>query len=270
METLLANVVVYLDGILITGSTDEEHLGTLEEILTRLGLCLKKSKCAFMADSVTYLGHKIDANGLHPVEKKLEAVQRAPKPHNVSELKSYLGLLTYYRKFLPNLATTLASLYKLLRGSVQWHWSGEQDKAFEASKKLLTASQLLVHFDLNKKLVLSCDASAYGIGAVLAHQFPDGSEQPIGFVSRTLSSAERNYSQIEREGLACAFGVKKFHSYIFGHPFTLITDHKPLITLFNEHRAIPTHASIRIQRWTLTLAMYMTNTDPVCTKRMAE
>ena len=262
METLLqgiANVVVYLDDILITGSTDEEHLGTLEEVLTRMeqaGLRLKKSKCAFMVDSVTYLGHKIDANGLHPVEKKLEAVQRAPKPRNVSELKSYLGLLTYYGKFLPNLATTLAPLYKLLRGSVQWHWSGEQDKAFEASKKLLTTSQLLVHFDPNKKLVLSCGASAYGIGAVLAHQFPDGSEQPIGFVSRTLSSAERNYSQIEREGLACVFGVKKFHSYIFGHPFTLITDHKPLITLFNEHRAIPTHAAARIQRWALTLAMY--------------
>ena len=214
METLLqgiANVVVYLDDILITGPTDDEHLKTVEEVLTRMeqtGLHLKKSKCVLMADSVTYLGHRIDANGLHPVKKKLEAVQRAPKPCNVSELKSYMGLLTYYGKFLPNLATTLAPLYKLSRGSVQWHWSREQDEAFEASKQLSTALQLLVHFDPNQKLMLSCDASAYGIGTVSAHQFPDGSEQPIGFVSRTLSPAKRNYSQIEREGLACVFGVK--------------------------------------------------------------
>ena len=128
METLLqgiANAVVYLDDILITGPTDEAHLKTLGEVLTKLeqaGLRLKKSKCVFMADSVTYLGHRIDADGLHPVPKKLEAMQCAPKPRNVSELKSYLmGLLTYYGKFLPNLATTLAPLYKLLKASARWH-----------------------------------------------------------------------------------------------------------------------------------------------------
>ena len=262
METLLqgiANAVVYLDDILITGPTDEAHLKTLGEVLTKLeqaGLRLKKSKCVFMADSVTYLGHRIDADGLHPVPKKLEAVQCAPKPHNVSELKSYLGLLTYYGKFLPNLATTLALLYKLLKASARWHWSSEQDEGFEASKKLLTSSQLLAHFDSHKKLVLSYDASVYGIGAVLAHQFTDGSEQPVSFVSRTLSQVERNYSQIEREGLACVFGIKKFHFYLFGHSFTLITDHKLLVSLFNEHRSVPAHASARIQRWALTLAMY--------------
>ena len=131
METLLqgiANAVVYLDDILITGPTDEAHLKTLGEVLTKLeqaGLRLKKSKCVFMADSVTYLGHRIDADGLRPVPKKLEAVQCAPKPHNVSELKSYLGLLTYYGKFLPNLSITLALLYKLLKASARWHWSSE-------------------------------------------------------------------------------------------------------------------------------------------------
>ena len=136
-----------------------------------------------------------------------------------------MGLLTYYGKFLPNLATTLAPLYKLLKAFACWHWSLEQDEAFEASKKLLTSSPLFMHLDPHKTLVLSCYASAYGIGAVLAHQFSDGSKQPIGFVSCTLSQAERNYSQIEREGLAYVFGIKKFHSYLFEHSFTLITDH---------------------------------------------
>ena len=240
MENLLQglpNVVVYLDDILITGPTEQEHLQALEEVLRRLdkaGLRLKRSKCLFMSPSVVYLGHKIDSQGLHPVAEKVKAVQDAPKPRNVSELKSYLGLLSYYGKFLPNLATTLAPLYALLRASARWQWTAKQEDAFRASKRLLTSSQVLVHFDPRLDLVLSCDASAYGIGAVLSHRMPDGAEKPIGFISRTLSPAERNYSQIEKEGLACVFGVKRFHSYLYGHPFTLITDHKPLLSLFNE------------------------------------
>ena len=209
-----------------------------------------------MAPSVVYLGHRIDAQGLHPLAEKVKAIQEAPKPNNVSELKAYLGLLSYYSKFLPNLSTTLAPLYSLLRASTRWHWTAEQEEAFKASKHLLTSSQVLVHFDPKLDIVLSCDASAYGIGAVLSHRMPDGSEKPVGFVSRTLSAAEKNYSQIEKEGLACVFGVKRFHSYLYGHSFTLITDHKPLLSLFNAQQAIPPQASARIQRWALTFAMY--------------
>ena len=103
----------------------------------------------------------------------------------------------------------------------------EQNKIFSASKELLTSSRLLVHFDPKLSLTLACDASAYGLGAVLAHKYLDGSERPIGYASRSLSRAEKNYSQIEKESLACVFGINKFHSYILGHSFNLITDHKP-------------------------------------------
>ena len=119
--------------------------------------------------------------------EKVKAIQDAPQPRNVTELKSYLGLLTYYSRFLPNLSNTLAPLYKLLKRTVQWRWIEQQEKAFTESKKLLLSSQLLVHFDPTLEIQLACDASAYGIGAVLSHKMPDGSEKPVGFVFRTLS-----------------------------------------------------------------------------------
>ena len=117
-----------------------------------------------------------------------------------------------------------------------WKWTSAQDKAFNESKELLTSSKLLVHFDSKLPLLLACDASAYGIGAVLAHGMPDGSEKPIGYASHTLNSAERNYSQLEKEGLSLVFGIKRFYSYLFGHLFTLITDHKPLLGLLDSEK----------------------------------
>ena len=186
----------------------------------------------------------------------MEALHEFPSPQNVAALKSYLGLLSYYSRFLPNLSTTLAPLYLLLKDGVRWQWTLDQAAAFEESKKLLQKSSFLVHFDPTLKIILACDASAYGIGAVLSHQMPVGSEKPVGFASRTLTKAEQNYSQIDKEALACVFGVQKFRSYLYGHHFTLQTDHKPLLTLFNENKAIPPQASGRIQRWALTLASF--------------
>jgi len=110
----------------------------------------------FMSESVNYLGHRIDQEGLHPTEEKLEAIRDAPKPRNVTELRSYLGLLTYYSKFLPNLASTLNPLYRLLLKSSPWHWGNREQKAFEASKQLLLSSQLLAHYDPQHALVLAC------------------------------------------------------------------------------------------------------------------
>ena len=262
MDNLLAGipgVAVYLDDILVTGVTEQEHLKSLEEVLRRLGqsgLRVKKKKCLFMVPSVSYLGHKIDADGLHPLPDKLQVVKAAPTPTNVSELKSYLGLLTYYGKFLPNLSTHLEPLYRLLAKDSKWKWTKVQEKAFEESKNLLQSSQLLVHFNPELQLILACDASAFGIGAVLAHRMPDGYEKPIGYASRTLNKAERNYSQLEKEGLLCVFGVKHFYSYLFGHPFELVTDHKPLLGLLGENKPTSPQASARIRRWALYLSMF--------------
>ena len=262
MENLLKGipgVTVYLDDVLVTGGNEEKHLSALEEVLRRMseaGLRLRRDKCMFVAASVVYLGHRIDKYGLHPVAEKVQASQEVPTPTNVSELKSYLGLLSYYSRFLPNLSTLLAPLYKLLRHNQPWKWTSAREKAFRESKQLMLKSQLLVHFNPNLEIVLACDASAYGVGAVLSHRMPDGQEKPVGFVSRTLTDAEKNYSQIEKEGLACVFGVQRFHDYVYGHTFTLQTDHKPLQSLFNEQKLVPPQASARIQRWALKLAAY--------------
>ena len=255
----LTHTVVYIDDILVTGKDDATHSRNLKVVLSRLeeaGLKLQKSKCSFMAPAVTFLGFKVDAEGVHPVREKVKAIEEAPAPKNVQELKAYLGLLNYYHKFLPNLSSEIAPLYALLKAETKWKWNTQEVKAFQRSKDLLLSSQLLVHFDPDKELILACDASGYGIGAVLAHRMPDKTEKPIGYVSRTLSTAEQNYSQIEKEALACVFAVKRFHSYLLGHHFSLVTDHKPLLSLFNERKAVPTQASARIQRWALTLAMY--------------
>ena len=176
IESLLQGingVVVYLDDILITGDSEEAHLKALDEVLSRLdraGLRVKRSKCEFMRPSVTYLGHRIDANGLHTLHERVRAVQDAPAPTSVSGLKSYLGMLTYYSKFLPNLSTTLHPLYQLLRKDVPWRWGHAEAKAFVAAKELLTSSGCLTHFDSSVPLTLACDASSYGLGAVLTQQ----------------------------------------------------------------------------------------------------
>ena len=135
METLLQaipGVVVYLDDILITGRNEQEHLSNLDKVLTNLeeaGLRLNKDKCRFMQAEVVYLGHVIDRTGLHPDKGRIQAITEAPTPQNVTELKAYLGLLSYYGKFLQNLSTVQAPLHRLLRKGVKWNWSCEQERA---------------------------------------------------------------------------------------------------------------------------------------------
>ena len=164
MEQLLRGipgVAVYIDDILVTGSTEADHLRSLEEVLKHLnsaGLRAKKHKCHFMQPQVSFLGHLIDKEGLHPIPAKVKAIQDTPKPKNVAQLKSYLGLLTYYEKFLPNLSTVLAPLYHLLKKSTRWTWSADLEQAFMKSKDLLLSSKLLVHFNPSLPLVLACDA----------------------------------------------------------------------------------------------------------------
>ena len=210
----------------------------------------------FAASTVEYLGHRISQNGVQPTEGKVQAITEAPVPRNVSELKAFLGLLNYYGKFLPSLPTVLHPLYSLLQKTSKWSWNKEQEKSFQAAKDLLKSPNVLTHYSSQLELVLTCDASPYGVGAVLAHRVEGGVEHPIAFASRTLSKTEQRYSQLDKEALAVLFGVRKFHQYVGGRKFEINTDHKPLMYLFGENRSISHLSSPRIQRWSLILAGY--------------
>lgn len=166
----------------------------------------------------------MDSTGLRPLSNKVEALHKASAPRNVTELKANLGLLNYYHKFLPNLSALLAPLHCLLRKSMKWHWGSEQCEVFEKSKQLIQSSEVLVHYDTQKDLIMACDASPYGVGAVLSNQMEAGKVRPISFMSRTLTPAERNYSQLNKKGLAVIFVIQCFHKYLFGRKFTICTN----------------------------------------------
>ena len=244
-----------MDDIFITGASEEEHLQNLSAVLSRLqeaGLRLKKSKCYFMADSVEYLGRVIDSEGLHPTKAKVLAVQNAPVPQDLTQLKSFLGLINYYRKFLPDLCSMLAPLNVLLQEGSKWTWTETQQTAFDKAKKLLQSSVVLAHCDSSKQLVLGCDTSPYKIVSVLSQYQEDGIVKPVAFALRSLSKAEKNYSHFETEGLAVIFSVKNFQQYLYGHHFMILSNHQPLRQLFSETKAVPSMASGRIQCWALT------------------
>ncbi|KAL9950577.1 hypothetical protein ACROYT_G043093 [Oculina patagonica] len=265
-------VVCRVDDILISGKNDQDHLDHLNEVLERLGsagLRLKLSKCKFMQPTVEYLGYRIDAQGIHAIEKKVEAIREAPAPENQHQLRSFLGMINYYSKFISNYSTITHPLNELLKDGVEWKWSEDQQRSFNQLKDKLSNAPVLTHFSETLPLKLDTDASQYGIGAVISHVLPSGEERPIAYASRTLSKSERNYAQIEKEALSIIFGVKKFHQYLYGRKFLLVTDHKPLTTLLGPKSGIPTLAAARLQRWALLLAAYQYDIEYRSTEKHA-
>ncbi|XP_039757370.1 uncharacterized protein K02A2.6-like [Pararge aegeria] len=261
LEALFADlpkVGVFLDDIIITGQNSAEHLDNLHKVFDRLqssGLRVKKEKCNFFAESVSYLGHVISKTGVHTCPDKIKAIVKTPAPTNVSELRAFIGLIMYYSKFIKNVSTVMAPLYSLLKAGVAFEWSRECENAFAMVKKQLVSSDVLVHYSIDLPLILTTDASSVGIGAVISQLTAEG-ERPVAFSSRSLSSSERAYSQIDREALSIVFGVRKFHQYLYGRKFTLRTDHKPLTFIFGNKVGIPVMAASRLQRWAVLLSGY--------------
>lgn len=267
----IPNVEVFLDDVIICGKSTEEHLAALEAVFSKLhsnGLKLKGSKCVFLVDEVRYLGYVIGKDGIKTDPSKIEAIVNIHRPMDVKQLRSFLGIVNFYGKFVRNMSARLVPLYRLLQKGKEWSWSTECESAFIEIKKLLSSTETLAYYDPSKPLIVTCDASPYGVGGVLSQLGADGRcERPIAYASRTLTDAEKNYSQIHREALGIIFSVNKFHQYLYGRRFTLRTDHKPLVSIFGPNTGIPTMVASRMQRWAVILSAYSYDIEYVRTDR---
>jgi ribosome assembly protein YihI (activator of Der GTPase) len=242
-------VKCFFDDILVQGSDEFQLLYRLQKVLARLkenNLKVNKDKCNFFQKCINYLGHTIDKEGLHKNKEKVEAILKTERPKDVNELRFFLGLAHYYNKFISNLATITYPLNELLKKHKRFIWSDKCERSFKKIKQEITSNTTLVHFDPAKPITLATDASPFGLGAVLSHKFPDGSERPIAFASRTLTYSEKNYSQIDKEATAIYWALKKFYHYCYGRKFTLITDHKPLTSIFHPHKTLPAMSTMRL------------------------
>ena len=238
MELILAGLrfetcLIYLDDIIVYGKTFEEELKRLEEVFVRFrssGLKLKPSKCVLFQKRVTNLGHIVSESGIATDPGKIERVCEWPVPENVTEIKSFLGLASYYRRFIPNFAQVARPLHKLTEANVEFVWTPECQSSFQTLKTLLSTAPVLAYPDFTAEFILDTDASNHGIGAVLS-QVKDGAEHPVAYASRTLTKAERNYCVTRKELLAVVEFVKQFRHYLHGPKFRIRTDHAPLRTV---------------------------------------
>lgn len=267
----IPDVLVFCDDILIKSKDLNSHLETLNKVLHILhtkGLKIKKSKCEFITNEVRYLGFIIDRNGVRVDPDKIKPIVSMPPPNNISELKSFLGMVNFYGKFIQNLSSLLSPLNDLLRKGSHWRWRQIHQNIFNKVKKRLGESCALAHFDIEQETIVTCDASAYGLGAILSQRstirgegtsredYGQQGERVVAYASRTLTPAELNYSQIHKEALAIVFAVEKFHQYLYGRNFVLRTDHKPLVSIFGSNIGIPSAAASRLQRWAIRLSAY--------------
>lgn len=262
MDTLLAGmegIGAYLDDIIVSGGDSEQHLQRLSALLDRLekaNLKVKRDKCIFAATSMEFLGYHVDGNGVSPTSHKVQAILGVSEPRNKRELQSFLGMISFYDKFLPDRATVADPLYRLLDKNSVWSWGPPQRLAWSKLKQMLSSSEVLAHYDDSRQLLLSCDASPYGVGAVLSQRDDKGQERPVAYASRTLGKCERNYAQLDKEGLAILFGLTHFHQYVAGRKVLILTDHKPLLGIMGHGRPIPQVLSPRMLRWCLKLNAY--------------
>ncbi|GBP06580.1 Uncharacterized protein K02A2.6 [Eumeta japonica] len=255
----LEGVFAYLDDVIIATTTLEENYGKVKEVIKRFcdhGLTIRWEKCDIFLRSINYLGHIIEAQGVRPDPKKIEAVSSMPRPENVSQLRSFLGAINYYGKFIKKMRELRYPLDNMLKIGTNWNWDSKCESSFQQFKQILQSDLLLVHYDSKLPIFVAADASMVGIGAQIFHEMPDGNRKAIYHISRSLTPSKQKYSQIVKEALALVFACIKFHRMIYGRRFTLMTDHKPLLTIFGSKKGIPTHTANRLQRWALVLMGY--------------
>ena len=258
MEKVLAGLqwqicLVYLDDIIVYSKDVMSHLERLDIIFGKLraaGLKLKPKKCHLLRESVLYLGHVVSGGGVHTDPDKVKAVSEWGAPKDLTEVRSFLGLCSYYRRFIPHFSTVAKPLTKLTEKGQEFRWGPEQEEAWNDLKSRLVSAPILAYPDPDQEFILDTDASAYGIGAVLS-QVQEGQERVIAYASRSLSKPERRYCVTRREMLAVVHFAKYFRHYLYGRKFTIRTDHGALrwLTNFQDPQG-------QVARWLEVLGTY--------------
>ena len=241
-------VIVYVDDILIYSPNMSTHIDHLREVfncLKRHGITLHAQKCQVGFDQVTYLGHTFSKNGMSADPAKTQVIEQWPPPTNVTEVRRFLGLASYYRRYIKGFATIAEPLHKLTNKGVSFNWTTTCQSAFDNLKQHLLSPPILKPPNFSLEFTLCTDASDTGLGAVLQQ-----GTQVVAYASRTLNPAERNYSVIEKECLALVYAVKQFRHYLLGKHFTILTDHNPLVWLSAQKM------QGRLSRWALALQEY--------------
>jgi hypothetical protein len=244
---------IYVDDLILYANDLKDHNEKLQIIFERLAkyhLKVNPEKCAFLRKEINFLGHIISNAGLYPDKRKVEAVQKFPIPRNQKDLKSFLGLASYYRKFIENFSAIVHPINNLLKKDVKFEWSEECHNAFETLKHKLTTAPILSFPDFSKPFIIRTDASNFAVGAILS-QGKLREDLPIAYMSRSLNKHEIRYSTVEKELLAIVYAFKYFRPYVYLKHTVIVTDHQALVYIMN----IKNPAS-RLMRWKLELAEY--------------
>lgn len=249
--TINKHTLVYIDDIIVFSKTLEEHLQHLRDVFGRLqkaGLRLKPSKCEFLKESIKYLGHEITPSGIKPDTEKIQVIQNMFPPKNVRGVRSFLGMLSFYRQFIHDFAEVAKPLTSLTRKNAHFQWGSQEQAAFDTLKQKLLSSPILAYPDPDKPYNLYTDASKTAVGAVLTQDTEGEGERAIQFISHQLSEGQQKWPCIEREAYAIVYSVLKLRHLLVGTKFTIFTDHKPLRSLFTAEMKNP-----RVQRWSIIL-----------------
>ena len=242
------NAMWYMDDIVVMSSTFEKHLADLDEVFGRIekaGLKLKLNKCVFAAEEVLFLGHKLGKYGIKPNPQKVEIIHGLTLPDSLRGLRRFLGLTSYYRKFIKDYARRAKSLYDLTKKDTEWIWTEERKNAFNDLKMALTHDSVLLYPSFEKEFVVTTDASLDGIGCVLSQKDEQGDMRPCAYAGRIFNSAQRNYSTLDKELAGIVFACQHWQVYLQGREFKLFTDHAPLIYILNPRSKL----SSRQIRW---------------------
>ncbi|UYV76585.1 hypothetical protein LAZ67_14001278, partial [Cordylochernes scorpioides] len=250
----LKNVISYFDDILVFSNDTQSHLEHLKEIfeiLQKEGIQLRKEKCLFFMKKINYLGYEIFGDQMSPSGINVDIIKSLPPPRNVRCLRSFLGSVTHYAKFINHFNKLRAPLNNLLKKDIKFTWTDECQKSFEALKEALVSKPILQIYNPLLTTHIFCDASTAGLGGVLKQEYPDGTMRPIAFYSRALRGAESKYTITELELLAIIETCKRYHPYLSGQRVIVHTDHQALIWLNNFK-----HTNGRLFRWSLRLSEY--------------